>query len=196
MKNGIHRGYPTTEALEKHLGYWDDLRFPISAVRGVTGKPPTEIAYKGGMVLAFSTSSDNAVAFNGQFPHGYKQTLDVDTHLHLILPTAGAGAGVENVKFDLTYSWADIGGAFAAETTISATHDVQNEAADTHLYFELGDMLVANRGAGTLGVSSMVICSLNRDVSVANDYSSAVYLMEADFHIVSDAPGSRSEYVK
>jgi hypothetical protein len=42
----------------------------------------------------------------------------------------------------------------------------------------------------------MFICSLTRDTGVATPYTSAVYLMEADFHYRFDAPGSREEYIK
>lgn len=193
----MHKGWSTIEALHQHQGYWDDLRFPISSVRGVIGKPPTETAYRGGLVLAFSSSSDNAIAFNAQMPHGYDELSEPELHIHFTLPTAGAGAGAENIKFDLTYSWADIGAAWPTETTLSATLDVQNMAADTHYLMDIGTLLISNRAInGGTGVSSMIICSLTRDVSVANDYASSVYMAETDFHLLSNAPGSREEYLK
>jgi len=193
-----YKGYKTIEEYWEKNGYWDDLRFPMASVRKVTGKEPIETAYKGGLVYAFSTSSDNSVAFNAQMPHGYNSDLDVEFHIHYALPVSGAGGGAENIKFDLTYSWADLDGLLPAETTLSATNDAQNEVADTHTLFSLGDLLITNRGAGTPvgGTSSMIICSLTRDVSVANDYANVVYLLEADFHYRFDAPGSREIIIK
>jgi len=193
-----HNGYSEIERYYKRVGYWDDLRFPVSAVRTVSGKPPTDQTYKGGLVLAFLSNTNTAVTFNAQMPHGYMTNLDLEFHLHIVLPAAGSGGGAENVKFDMTYSWADINGVFPAETTLTATRDVQNDAADTHILMDLGTVLVSNRAAGTPagGVSSMLICSLERDVSVANDYASSVYLVEADFHYNFNAPGSRDEYIK
>ena len=198
MKNGMHKGYSTIEALQQHRGYWDDLRFPATAVRGVLGKPPTETVYRGGIVLAFSSSSDNTVAFNAQMPHGYMTDVGIDFHIHYALPTSGGGAGAENIKWDLTYAWADINGAIPTETTLSATVDVQNQLAGYHYLFDIGEVLTANRGVAMPlgGVSSMLICSLTRDVGVANDYSGNAYFMEGDFHYRFDAPGSREEYLK
>jgi len=45
-------------------------------------------------------------------------------------------------------------------------------------------------------VSEMIICSLTRDVSVANNYDDEVYLLEADFHYQADQIGSFLEYSK
>jgi len=192
-----HKGWPATESLQMNRGYWDDLRFPVSAVQSVSGKPPTETAYKGGLVLAFPSNTNTAITFNAQMPHGYDDNFDLGIHLHIVPPTSGAGAGAENVKFDFTYSWADIGATFPAETTLTATRDVQNDTADDHILMDLGDVLSSNRVTnGSAGVSSMLICSLERDVSVANDYASSVYLIEADFHYRFNAPGSKEEYIK
>jgi len=189
-------GHPEIERFQQYSYYWDDLRFPANALRVGTAQPATEQAYKGGIVLSFASNQDNSVSFNAQMPHGLVMGLDLDFHVHITLPTSGAGAGAENVKFDMTYSWAGIGGSFPAETTLTATRDVQNDSADDHIFMDLGQVLYSNRGAGSDGVSDMLICSLTRDVSVANDYSSAVYLIEADFHIQINAPGSREETKK
>lgn len=175
---------------------WDDLRFPVDAVRSVSGKVPADVSYQNGLVLGFVNTSDNAITFNIQLNHGAKFGQDLDSHIHIILPVAGAGGGVENIKFDWTYSWAGIGGVFPAYSTMSATLDVQNRAADTHILFDIGDMLYSNRAAGADGVSDMIICRLTRDVSVANNYGSSVYLMESDIHVQIDSVGSRQEAVK
>ena len=176
---------------------WRDIKAPSQSVKLDATNPPTAQAYKGGSVLSFASNPNQKVYFNMQLNHDWKMSTDLDAHLHIVLPTAGAGAGVENVKFDLTYSWAYIGYEFPAETTITVTRDVQNDAADTHIYLDIGDILESNAvGSQSEGVSSMLICSLERDTSVANDYSSAVYLLEADFHVQVDSLGSRQEAVK
>jgi len=41
----------------------------------------------------------------------------------------------------------------------------------------------------------MIICSLARDVS-EDDYGGSAYLLEIDFHYLTDGKGSRQEYVK
>ena len=168
---------------------WDDLRFPASA-QDKSGSP-TLVSYKSGQVLTLASNVNQGIFFNAQLPHGYMFGGDLDLHVHYVLPTAGAGAGVENVKFDATVCVADINGTFGTPQNLTVTVDVQNLAADTHYLVDLGS--ITNSIAG---VSAMMIRSLERDVSVANDYSSSVYLLEADFHYEIDSLGSREEYVK
>jgi len=172
---------------------WDDLRFPVGSVRGGGAFDTTPTAYKGGIVEAFSTGPNNeSIQWIAQLPHATKLNPTLEFHMHYVLPAAGAGAGVENIKFDFTYSWADINDSFPAETSESETLDVQSLSADTHY---LLDWDIDMTGAGS-DVSSILICSLTRDVGVANDYASSVYFLEADFHIPLDTFRSREEYVK
>lgn len=182
-----------TDAIMYTDTYWDDIRTPSNLSKKVPGKEAKDQAYKGGVVISFEDGADQAVSFNVQLPHGYKLGSDLEFHIHIALPTAGAGAGVENVAFDFTYSWANINNEFPAETTVSDTTDVQDYAADTHRLIEIGGSL---DGSAITGVSSMLICSLTRDVSVDDNYADDVYLIELDFHYQFDAPGSWTEYDK
>jgi len=115
---------------------WDDLRFPASSVKGGGAFDTTPIAYKGGIVEAFSTGPNNeSVQFIAQLPHGYK---DDDHILTDIVNISGTGKKI----------------------------------------------------------SSMLICSLTRDVGVANDYADDAYFLEADFHYEINTVGSRLEMEK
>ena len=91
---------------------WEDLRFPASSVKLDSTNPPTETSYKGGQILAFSDTTDNKIYFTVQIPHAYKLGSNLRPHIHVALPTAGAGVGAENIKFDLTYSLANLGDTF------------------------------------------------------------------------------------
>ena len=174
---------------------WDDLRFPAQTVKLDSTNPPTATAYKWGSVLSFASTPSQKIYFNAQLPHGYKLGTDLDFHIHIVLPVSWSGSWAENVKFDFTYSWAAIGADFPAETTITATRDVQNDTADNHIIFDIWDVLNSNM-VWSWGVSEMLICSLKRDTWVANDYANAVYLLEADFHYQADQIGSLLEYSK
>jgi len=168
---------------------WDDLRLSSSAISLTGANTPTPTAFKGGYVLAFSTSPPNeAVYFNIQLPHEYAEGTDINPHLHWVIPTAGAGGGAENIKWTFTYSWANKQVAFPTESSSSVTIDVQNTPANTHFYTDVGWM----KGNGRL-ISSMAICSLTRDVSVANDYTHDIYLLEFDFHYQKDKLGTMFE---
>lgn len=174
---------------------WDDLRFPINAIKLPAAGNPQETAYKDGIILEFEAGADDTCYFNAQVPHSCKLGTDLCFHLHIVLPAAGAGLGAENIKFDLTYSWSNINGAQPNSTTLTNTRDVQNDSADTHYLFDLGTVLESN-ATGTDNVSGMLICSLKRDTAVANNYGSSVYLMEADFHYQINTLGSDQETSK
>ena len=170
---------------------WDDLQVPVTAVRLGGASPADEAVYKDGVVLSFDNVLDEYVYFNAQLPHTYKEGTDIEFHLHATPKTSGAGGGAENVKFDLTYSWASIGGTFPSSSSLTVTRDVQNDSADDHILFDVGD--IAGDGKG---ISSMLICSLKRDVSVGSNYADEFYVVGLDFHFEVDSFGSREEASK
>jgi hypothetical protein len=174
---------------------WDDLKFPAERTKKVSGKEPKETAYRGGQILEFEDDETQAIAFNVQFPHNRKAGSSINPHIHIVLPTDGSGSGAENIKIDMTYSWANINGTFASETTITNTYDVQDKSADTHILIPIEEIL-GTAASGDEGVSSMMICSLQRDHTVANNYADSFYLLEADIHYQIDQLGSREEFTK
>ena len=190
---------PEPNEIRGHDGtqVWDDLRFPAERTKKITGKEPKETIYRGGMILEFEDSKTQAIAFNAQMSHSYMNGSDLDFHVHVVLPVAGSEAGIEIIKFDFTYAWMEIGASVPNETTITLSTDIQNLAADTHFLWDIGDVLFTNMEQNTGdGVSSMLICSLSRDHTVANNSTKHVYLMEADFHYQIDAMGSFEETSK
>jgi hypothetical protein len=182
----------TDKTLELAETVWDDLRVNPSTVRLPGTNPPTIQAYKGSTVLSFEDAGgDDTISFNVQLPHNYKEGTDVKFHVHWTIDTSGAGAGAENMKWDFTYSWANANSSFPAESSGTVTVDVQNDTADDHMI----DGVVTMTGAGK-NVSSIIICSLTRDTSVADNYGGHAYLLSADFHHEIDTMGSRQEFIK
>ena len=184
-------GTEKTLVLEQPV--WTDMRTPVNTIRLGGLQPPTEESYRGGMVLAFPSNANKTIYFSVQLPHEYKIGSDIEFHIHAVLPTAGAGFGVENVKIDFTYSWACINCSFPIATSVPKTIDVQTYLADTHYLMEIAETM---DGSAISGVSSMILCSLTRDVTVANDYADDIYLLEVDFHYIKDTMGSRKETTK
>ena len=167
---------------------WDDLQVNLSSVRLPASGAPTWTAYKGGFVLSFSKTADNKIYFLGQLPHSYKQGSDIEMHLHLAYPNAGVG----DIRWNFTHSWANMGDDFPAETP--ATKDIASpNDADNHQYADIADMT----GTGKQ-ISSVLICSLEREGSdaVNDDYDDVVYLTALDFHFQKDTVGSREEAAK
>jgi hypothetical protein len=166
---------------------YDDLRLLASQTKLDSSNPPVATSYKGGSVLAFASNPNQKMYITAQLPHSW-DGQDIEIHLHLALPVAGSGGGVENVKFDITHSWSSIGAQYPAESTITATLDVQDELVDAHVLMEIDDI-----AAGGNTFSSCIIMSLERDTGVANDYASSVYLVDVDMHYRKDKLGSATE---
>jgi hypothetical protein len=164
---------------------WEDLRFPVSAIRLGGTAPASDQGYRGGMVLSFSSAVDNYVYLTIQLPHSWREGDNVTAHIHWTIPVGGLGGGAENVKWDLTYSWANMDDTFPVQSSETMTRNVATIAANTHLY----DEWVELNGAGKT-TSSMIIISIKRDTTVANDYASTALLLEFDIHYRQDRFGS------
>jgi len=167
---------------------WDDLRFPASAIRLGGDAPATAQAYKDSLVLAFASNPNQFIYVIAQLPHAWEEGTSLVPHIHWTIPVSGAGGGAENVKWDLTYSWANIAGSFPASTPLTVTRDVQDDTLDDHLYTTIGII----DGVGKT-FSSCLIISLKRDTGVASDYANAVYLVEFDIHYKQNRLGTYDE---
>jgi len=177
---------------------WDDLVIPTARVKLGGANPASEQAYRGGLVAAFSTSSDNYMYFTFQLPHRYKEGTDLEFHIHWTIPVSGAGGGTaENVQWIFTSSASSpgIGPAFETfpvETTHPAlTVDVRSIAAHSHMATG-----IATIGGSGFKISECIICSLHRNVGVANDYASEAYLVSLDIHYQVDPVGSLQAWSK
>ena len=176
------------KTLELQTVVWDDLRTPSNNSKKVPGKEAKDQTYKGGVVLKFEDNQDQAVAFNAQLPHKYKEGEDIEFHLHLVYPTATVG----NTRWVFTYSWANIGDTHPAETTVTTIIASPNEV-DNH---QLAEIAATISGVGKT-VSSMLICSVTREGTDGTDtLGQDVYLTELDFHYPIDTIGSRTEDTK
>lgn len=172
--------------------YWDDIKIPPLTGRLPTSNPPAVESYKSSEVLSFEDNINNdTIFFDIQFPHTWGEGTIIKPHFHYVLDTSGSGGGAENIKFNLTYSWANINGTFPTATTLTNTVDVQDKNADTHTIFSFGNILPNEKK-----ISSIMLCSISRDISVADNYSGHVYVLSIDFHIQSTIYGSEELFSK
>jgi hypothetical protein len=171
--------------------HWDDMRVNVNAIKVPASNAPTWEPYKGSLVLAFA---DQAIAgneeeayFTLQLPHEYAEGTDLEAHVHWSPPNGDGG----NVRWGLSYSWANDGAAFPAPTVIYGV-GAAGAVADIHIRTSLGTIA----GAGKV-ISSMLLCKLFRNSSnVLDTYASDAYLLEFDFHYQKDDIGSRQMAVK
>jgi hypothetical protein len=173
------------------LYHWDDLRTPVNLVSVPSEKAPTWTDFKGSQVLAFANQAvegnEEKVYFALQMPHDYAEGTDIVPHVHWTPADAVGG----NVRWLLTYSWANDNTQFPAESTIY-TVGAAGVTIDQHLKTRFETV----SGAGKK-ISSMLLCKLQRNSSnVLDTYGNAAYLLEFDIHYQKDDIGSKTELVK
>jgi hypothetical protein len=124
---------------------------------------------------------DKTIKFNVQLPHGWKDGSILRPHIHWVGETTAAG----NVKWEFTYSWANIDAVFPTETTLTMVLANETVTADKHRMDFWSDIT----GTGKT-YSSMLICSVSRLGSDGQDtYGGSAYLLEFDAHIDKDTLG-------
>jgi hypothetical protein len=167
---------------------WDDLRTTVNAVRLSSTKPPAWTSYKSSEILAFSDQSiagnEEQIFFSVQLPHSYQEGTDITPHIHWV-PQDNTGG---DVRWLLTYTWANIDGTFSAATPIYINAPA-GTTADKHLM----SSFTAIVGSGKT-ISSMLLCSLTRNSSdVLDTYNGkSAYFLEIDFHYAEDTLGSNT----
>ncbi len=183
------------------MSSWDDLRVPLSATKKGESKKPGFAKLKddgsgsqGVFCEWFDDGNEEELYFAVQLPHGYKYGTNLHAHIHWT-PSANGTAG-EKVTWGLEYTLSEIGGVFGNTTIITSSDRVPDDAApvaNTHYLTEVGTI----DGSAIDSVSSMLICRLFRGSTDTDDtYDDDAGVLEFDFHFESDAPGSRTEYVK
>lgn len=179
------------ESAEEPIDAWEDLRVPVNAVKVGPTKVPTLTAYKGSHVYAFAdqalAANEEQITFAVQLPHSYLEGSAIYPHVHWVGQDNTAG----NVRWELSYSWANIGSAFPGAQSIYITD--ANLDTDVH---NIASFLPIT-GTGKT-ISSMLLCALSRNSSNALDTfnGKSAYLLEVDFHFQVDSHGSREELTK
>ena len=184
------KGYKT---ISFDRSYWADIHTPVSAVRvgGAGGATERFWDIDGGTTFRFlGFALDDYSYFSIQLPADWVQGTSIHAHVHYTLPTAGAGGGVENVKWILDYSWDNVGAVFPTSTAITSTRDVQNDASGEHTHQDIGWL----DGSGKT-VLSVIKCRLERDTA-GSDHGTEAYLLQVDFAYQTDGRGGRAEDIK
>jgi hypothetical protein len=168
---------------------YDDMTVSMANAKTPAANAPNWVAYKGSEIPAFSKSATNVLYFTAQLPHTYKEGTDLEFHIHITYPDAGAG----NSVWYFTYSWANIDGAFPGASNSGNIVVPTHSTADFH---DMAQIVTTISGAGKT-VSSILLCSISRiGGNGSDDYDNVVYLVAGDFHYQKDTLGSRQQLIK
>ena len=172
---------------------WDDVRVPGTSARNGASAPDLAAWLGAGGLLVPRFNGGvtlEQVYFTIQMPHGYKLGTQVYPHVHWGPVDGNAG----NVIWNLEYSWVDQDQVSPAAITIQAT-DAAAGVAWTHQYAAFP--AITPTVVQGQGLSSMWICRLYRDPTLAGDtYGSDAAFLEFDIHYQFDTMGSRAELIK
>ena len=170
---------------------WEDIR--VSGLAAKTGATaPDLVAFAPAttnlLVYGFDGSTNTEQAYFAiQFPHSYKFGTTIHPHVHWTPTDTNSGT----VVWSMEYTWQEIGGTFAAPTTIKTTAVNAGGTAWVHKYSEFPDIA----GTGKDTVSSMIIFRLFRNPA-DDTYEHDAALLEVDFHYTVDGFGSNEETSK
>lgn len=175
---------------------WDDLKFDANALKAAGVKDPAYSTCLGGELRAywFSPTTQEELFFAVQFPHSWNGSY-IYPHLHWIAST-GTSTASEKIQWHLEYSWASIGSTMSAPTTIVVTSRTPNEAIVSNKHY-ISSFDPIKPTTSQSGISSMMLCRLCRDSTVAaDDFEHGVFLLEFDIHFAMNMIGSRQEKTK
>lgn len=181
---------------------WDDLRINPGAFDRPGSNDPSPVAYApngGGLTIQlYEFAVDDYACFTVQIPHNYKTGTDIYAHVHW---TPGARGNEENGKFvgwKLDYTWANIDGTFGDMATL----DLKDACDGTDHKHQMTADVVIDGHTAAKGVSSMLLCTIKRtDTGADDDWVSTTggqlpMILEIDFHYQIDTIGSRERTSK
>jgi hypothetical protein len=180
------------EALNYELtkDVYEDLRFSATVINppGAVSDPDWDNTNGGWL---FDSSSTEVLFTMAQLPHSWKESSDLQPHVHWQKTTSASG----NVVWQLDYKWAPIGEAMDSSfTTLSSSTSVttDNDTADEHLITSFGEISAEGKQ-----ISDMLVMKLSRIGGDGDDtYGADVRLLEFDIHYKVNSRGSNFLYEK
>jgi len=189
-------GYLAQEVLRiaEHLSYWDleeNPRFEALVLPAQSMKPGASAIPDFGALTAglqtylFDSTAQESLYFATTLPRGYREGSAITPYVNWCSTTTSSGS----VKFEVIYSWANVGSAMAA-STLTAADTIT--ASYTPKASSLGSISGAGRQIGSVLIGRL--SRLSSDVSDTYSYDVGVFALE--FRYQRDADGSRRETIK
>lgn len=169
---------------------WEDLRFPATSAKALSGKEPGVEADTG--LYLFSATATESVAMLAQMPHAWYEGTEVRPHIHWQKTTSAAG----DVAWQLEYKISPINEIMDA----SWTSEIVTEAASGHDTDTANQHIITPFTAIDMTgetVSCCIIFKVSRiGGNAADTYGADARLLEFDIHLQMDSRGSLTEYAK
>ncbi|MBI5372983.1 MAG: hypothetical protein HZA79_13255 [Sphingobacteriales bacterium] len=174
---------------------WDDLRVVLD-----NGSNAAQLSYLSGssgpQIWYFRNDQGvEAMSFNVQLPHSWKEGTTIYPHLHWVPKTSASG----NVEWNFEYSWVNYDPDTPQQFPAYTTSTVVSTGPFTATTHKITALTASNAGISGTGkkISSILVCRIWRNSGNAADtYNADAGVLFVDFHIQVDGWGSRSEYVK
>ena len=158
---------------------WDDLRTSAQGINPAGGAVAPTVSTATGMLL-FPSNKDADVGMAFQLPHDFRQGVDsLHIHLHWRKSTTDTGF----VRWQMKYSYANIGGTWTAQETWQNGYNLygttDNLGDVKHRMFQWTPISAAN-----LTLSAFILVQIRRQSAAAPDdtYPTDAELLGVDIH--------------
>lgn len=177
---------------------WDDINHSFASAKVPAANAPTWATFIGNIKAYTFAINDYVDMEPMEVLHGYKEGTDLEFHLHYV--TNGLDATDRTVKFEIEYSYANmgnptttgVGSALPSTTVVSMEQTIPADTPDkTHMYTDIDDI----NGTG-IAIGAIVAVRFKRIAASGTDPTSDPYCLMLGIHHEIDTLGSNTEYVK
>ena len=174
----------------KAFDVWNEFVIPAAAI-GSGANAPTWDATEVGWNFSNNPPNNQEVQSPAEMAHEWREGSAIEVNFHWYLLVAGAAG--EDVKWDLLYRFASVGGTYPAGWTAdSVTVDVSAYGVREHLMTEFAAIVMTGET-----LSCGIDLRLQRDTQdAADDHEQHVILKHLDIHYRADAFGAVDDVAK
>ena len=177
---------------DQQVTYWDDLRFPATAVNPPGAVSDPDVDTDNGTFL-FSATTTERIALIAQMPHGWLEGSLISPHVHWSKTTSASGDVAWQIEYQIAGVNAVFPGSWTSEivyNTVAGTPDT--DTVDKHLISSFTDIDMT----GEL-LSTVILFRISRIGGDSGDtYGADARLYEFDVHYQIDGVGSALEFIK
>lgn len=136
---------------------------------------------------------DDIAIFQIQMPHAWKESGNMELHIHTTPWTAPAGT--DTAVWKLVYSWTNINGTFPTIDSVMVKQPLTGQSQWGHYLKELVNW---NTLASGKTISSIIYCTLTRlaNSNPSDTYTSGITVLYIDCHYEINSLGSRKQLTK